>query len=124
MTEAEWMEKIKAQEAQAVTVEEWETEATPVTPATPATAAPVTIVYNDNRVTYNIVQTAISGGNTMPAPQIRIVEDSLTKYLPSNYQSGNMDELAAKIAANPNYAHTPMTKEERAVLGDYSGYSF
>ena len=78
---------------------------------------PVTININYAPVTYNIVQTAISGGNTMPAPQIRIAEDSLTKYLPSMYQPGNMEETAKRLAQ-------PMTKEERAAMGDYSGYSF
>ena len=106
MTHEEWLKKIKVHEAKAVTAEE----------AEPA-PAPLTIVYNDNRVTYNIIQTAISHGNTMPAPQIRIVEDELTKYLPSNYQPGNMAKTAERIAANANYAHTPLTKEERAALG-------
>jgi len=90
----------------------------------PTAAAPVTINITFAPVTYNIVQTAISNGNTMPAPQIRIVEDELTKYLPSMYQSGNMAKTAERIAANANYAHTPLTKEERAALGDSAGYNF
>jgi hypothetical protein len=99
MTEAEWFKKIKAAEAQSVTVEEWETEE----PSTQAAAPTVINIYNDRR-TY-IVQTAISNGNVMPAPQIRIVDGS-----------DNMEESARRIAANPNYARLPLTKEEKAAL--------
>ena len=80
--------------------ERWEAEAANPTQA----AAPTVInIYNDRR-TY-IVQTAISNGNAMPAPQIRIVDGS-----------DNMEEMARRIAANPNYAYLPLTKEEKAAL--------
>ena len=99
MTEAEWIKKIKAAEAQSARVEEWETEEPPT-----QAAAPTGInIYNDHR-TY-IVQTAISAGIALPAPQIHIVDGS-----------DNMEESARRIAANPNYARLPLTKEEKAAL--------
>ena len=75
----------------------------PTQAPTQAAAPTVINIYNDRR-TY-IVQTAVSYGNAMPAPQIRIVDGS-----------DNMEEMARRIAANPNYAYLPLTKEEKTAL--------
>ena len=105
MTEAEWIKKIKAAEAQSVTVEEWE--------AMQPTQAAAPAVINNYFIIDNSVntQTIISDGRT----SARLVDgrsrlaDDIRRYLPSNYQPGNMDEVEQRLLA-------PLTKEEKAAL--------
>ena len=105
MTEAEWIKKIKAAEAQSVTVEEWEMAEPPTQAAAP------TVINNYFIIDASInTQTIISDGRA----SARIVDarHRLGKYLPSNYQPGNMDEVEQRLLA-------PMTKEEKAGLGPW-----
>jgi len=96
--------------------ERWEAEAANSTQA----AAPTVInnyFFVDNSIN---IQSIISDGQT----SARIVDarsrlaDDIRRYLPPNYQSGNMDETEKRIAANPNYAYLPLTKEELAGKAD------
>jgi hypothetical protein len=102
MTHEEWLKKIKVHEAKAVTAEEEE----------PA-PAPLTIVYNDNRVIYNIIQTAISNGNAMPAPRINLIDAPQQSYA---------EKLGAAYQADPNYGKRPMEDWEHKMLKSQSSW--
>jgi hypothetical protein len=102
-------------------LEAWERfiyETTPAVKQAAQNGQPVVInIFVDNSI--NIQSVMTSGQIPVHMTDGR---NRLTKYLPSNYHHGNMDALAAKIADNPNYAYTPLTKEERAAMGGGYGY--
>ena len=76
-------------------------------------AAPVTINITFAPVTYNIIQTAISNGSTMPAPRMNLIDAPRQSYA---------EKLGAAYQADPNYGKRPMEDWEHKMLKSQSSW--